>query len=83
MSDHDKSRRRPLSDFVRADEGYERLRAMVTSEAPPEAADLEIAPADGKQPTLALKAQPFPAYDSPSSRVVLLIGRAAEPTRGR
>jgi two-component system, chemotaxis family, CheB/CheR fusion protein len=82
MADHEKNRRRPLSDFVRADEGYEQLRAILTSATPAEGVALDIAPSDGR-PRLTVDVRPFPAYDSPSSRIVLLVGREAGATRER
>ena len=78
MEEHDARRRRPLSDFARRDAGYEQLRtlAAATGDSSMNPADVLLSPSDRNAP-VALRARPFAAYDSPSARVILLVGADA------
>jgi len=83
MAEHDTRRHRALSDFARTDAGYEQLRAMAaaTGDSAMAPADILLMPNAGKEPAK-LRARPFPAYDSASARVVLLLGDEGARTNG-
>jgi len=77
IPDHDARQQRQLSDFARLDAGFERLRAVVSATGDtPLGADVAIVPT-GAQAPVVMRARPFPAYDNPSSRVVLLLANEA------
>jgi hypothetical protein len=78
VAEHDARRRRALSDFAQMDAGYEQLRTVAAASADSAMSPVEVA-LQPKSPgtAIAIKARPFPAYDSPSSRVVLLLADGA------
>jgi len=73
MSDHDLNRGRALSDYAQMDGAYDKLRAVSSATGDtPLGEDIPILPLKGTEPIF-MKARPFPAYDNPSSRVILLM----------
>jgi two-component system CheB/CheR fusion protein len=83
MAEHDARRRRALSDFAQADAGFEQLRAVAAASADSAMSPVEVALQPmGRQTTVKVTARPFPAFDSPSSRVVLLLADASAAKNG-
>jgi two-component system CheB/CheR fusion protein len=81
MSGHDSRRQRLLSDFARVDTAYEQLRGLASSSGDGSMVPMTttLTPIDAADP-IALQARPFPAYDSPSARVILLLPPDVAPS---
>ena len=57
------------------------VRSLSSGDASMGATDLELRPKDGTAP-VRMRARPFPAYDSPSARVVLRLPAEDSAKRG-